>query len=283
MVAYASPRSLSFPAAEAAAILGGGLVALALLAMPNGAIEQAVMDSGLPRLIAAARPPLGLTARVALVLLLGGGTSLGLWLVGRLMFGKLRVLVPLPHRAPRAAQDPGAPTLRRADAHPDAPARAPVLALRDLGTPFLDVKAPVEPAVTITVEKPLPADLDQPMAAFDPDALPEVPASPPQPLRPLFRVAPRVVEHDGEAVEGGDLATTFAAEPLAPPVMERAPEPPIAAPETDASVGALLERLERGLARRAGGGRLAVAPSRGNDGEGLQATLASLRRLATSS
>lgn len=143
---------------------------------------------------------------------------------------------------PDAARNPAPPPVRRADAHPDAPARAPLLATRDLGAPFDEDAAerPVAPAPAPRVEKrppveqPLPHDLDTPLAAIDPSAIPDVAATPPppvQPLAPKLRPAPKLAA--GERLEVFELAT------------------PIATSGTDATIQALLARLEQGVARRA--------------------------------
>ncbi|KQM38102.1 hypothetical protein [Sphingomonas sp. Leaf10] len=149
-------------------------VALVIALLPVWRIEAAVEASGLPALLPAAAPPLGLTARVALMLaaatLIAGPLWIGLWLL-------------LPAKRRRRAAN-AEPSVRRADAHPDAPPRPPVRAARDLGKPFLDPLDPVE------TEMDLPRDLNVPMAIFDPAAVPPVPAAPAQAVRPLFRPTP---------------------------------------------------------------------------------------------
>ncbi|MFV0625074.1 hypothetical protein ACBY01_13840 [Sphingomonas sp. ac-8] len=273
MNATVAPRRLIVSAASAAAVCGGGAVALIVLLLPTAWIEAGVRSSGLPGLLAAAEPPLGLTARIALLLLLGGLAAAVLWGLGRLAFGRLPVVVPLPRR--RRAATPrevaAIPVLRRGDAHPDAPARAPVLAMRDLGTPFLEVTAAngtaAKPAVAIEpVEQPLPQDLDQPMAAFDPQAVP-APLAPP--VRPLFRIE-----------EAGDDARP--ATPLVPQIRAGFAVPPVeeAPPLDEASNQDLLARLERGLARREQGDALQRLARGGPRDDTLQATLASLRNWA---
>lgn len=146
-------------------------VALVIALLPVWRIEAAVEASGLPALLPNAAPPLGMTARVALMLaaatLIAGPLWIGLWLL-------------LPAKRKRRAAD-AEPSVRRADAHPDAPPRQPVRAARDLGKPFLDPLDPVE------TEVDLPRDLNVPMAIFDPAAVPQVPAAPAQAVRPLFR------------------------------------------------------------------------------------------------
>lgn len=313
MVAYTLVQRLTPNLALAGAGVAGALVALATLALPYGLLEDIVVASGIAAFVPAAEPPLGITARICVGVFAGGAVALVAWFL-------LSAL--LAWRDSRAEAEIGErrPVVRRADAHPDAPPRRPLLATRDLGMPFAgkvkqvepeapeieadarvfaspvveadevepDVRdlhlpalapepviamgAPTPPAETIpTVHipevevhpveevpsivtraatpptpQPLPADLDQPLSAFDPSAILERPLVPPPPLAPLVRAPAAPVFDSGERFE------TFQ---LTPPVRQTlAPATPpaesLVAPETDASVHALLDRLERGIVRR---------------------------------
>ena len=196
--------------------VGGAVAALAVVllfvALPATVLEDWVWRSGLPSLIGAAEPPLGTTARA--VLALAGGALAGAvtWSALFLLFGPGGLL------APRADSSDGVPVLRRADAHPDAPARRPLSAadLEDdddtmFARPVTGASPPPPP-----VEQPIPADLDLPLAAFHPGALPPVPLTPVRPVPPL-RVP----------------AKPAAEEPAAPPTIE-----------------SLIDRLERVTRRR---------------------------------
>ena len=117
--------------------------------------------------------------------------------------------------------------LRKADAHPDAPARAPIMASEELGEPLdllpEDVVAqePIElPEVVESPEppRPIPSFL-QPEEPADPVAAP--PASPPQ------LSVPAAPEPEGSL---GQLMQRF--EPLAPPA------PPAPAPAAARTVAA---------------------------------------------
>lgn len=216
--------------------LGGALglaVAAAIAVMPADMLESLVMKSDVPAVLAAAAPPLGATARVLLLLIVGGGVAvfagLGLWLT----LGNRRIALG------RAPIDPELPQLRRADSHPDAPPRALVRAHRDLGAP--------PPAAA--PERPLPADLDAPLAEYDPGAIPDVPRA------PVPAVAPLVRFERPQLIDPGDRFETF--DLVRPPV------------EPTATLHALLDRLERGFARRPQSGR------------SLDQALVDLRRLAS--
>lgn len=325
MVAYSTAERLTLPIAPLVAVVLGASAAAAIALMPVAPLESLVMDSGLPAVIALAEPPLGATARA----LIGGGVGLTVALVGWFLLFLVIGTRGLTLR--RGAADEGdvdelvTPVIRRADAHPDAPPRPPLLATRDLGTPFLEVTArhrsaesgledapeaeTAAPRFAAVVEEtpaeqPLPADLDQPLAAFDPGAIPEVPMPAPVPISPR-RPEPRAPVYEaGERFETFELTPPVRAvvEPVPmpitppPPVVALAPQPlapraepiaptaePIAAPETDATIQALLARLEQGVARRGIGQHApaqAPAPRRSNAEHGLDEALASLRRLA---
>lgn len=256
----AQDLKLDLPLAPTVALVGGVLIALSFLIMPAAALERLVGSTGLPVFIAAAEPPLGFTARTALALLLGGGFAAFSW------FGLAVLAGDGTFTIGRAIE-----LFRRRDIHPDAPPRPPLSAARDLGTPFLEVKAPV-------AERDLPADLDRPMAEYDPNALLDVPLAPPEPVAPLVRPS---------LIDPGDRFETFELTPVArsESLSLRAPlvgPAPIAlteaveaeelgvGPETEATVHDLLARLERGL----GEPDVAAKPT-------LEDTLSDLRRMAT--
>ncbi|AQR73728.1 hypothetical protein [Sphingomonas sp. LM7] len=299
---------MNLPLAPAIAGALGGAVALCALAVPMPVLEALVMDSGLPAIIAAAEPPLGFTARAAVAILAGGTTALFGWFALSLLLGTRSISLGADQ-----VLDLGAiatPILRRADAHPDAPPRAPLLATRDLGRPFLDprgafeaeaevepelveeieAEAPVAPpAITpqpiAPVEQPLPRDLDQPLSAFDPAAVPDVPMPAPVALPPLQRSAKPPVFDESERFE------IFELRPPVRPAVAPAPRPvsredAITRPETEASVHALLERLERGVVRKGIAAAPATSPTpsrwveRRAKERGLEDALVTLRNMA---
>ncbi len=284
---------MNLPIAPLAAVVLGALAALGVAAMPAAGLESLVMDSGLPAVFPAAEPPLGLTARAAMALLTGGFAALFTWLAAFILVGTRSITLG---KAPEVSdEEVPMPVLRRADAHPDAPPRPPLLATRDLGTPFLEVRAadtkasaevdevvaepekieaPAEP-----LEQPLPVDLEQPLSAFDPDAILAVPMPPPIKLPPIRRPAKPPVFEAHERFEVFEL--TPPVRKPAPVEAAPAPEPvppaePIARPETEASVHALLERLEKGVVRRS----QARAATAKQAERGLEDALATLRNMA---
>ncbi|MEN3748805.1 hypothetical protein TPR58_16645 [Sphingomonas sp. HF-S3] len=305
----------------AVATLGGlvtgaaGAIAVALL--PGALIESIVTESGLPALLAAAEPPLGLTARAGLALGVGGVAALLGWFAGFLIFGSRGLAIGRSHAATRGERGEGdpVPVLRRADAHPDAPARAPLLATRDLGTPFLEVtarpapptlpprrakpelkglplgrladpvEAPAAPAVVepVPAERCLPVDLEQPLSAFDPGAILAVPMPAPVPPKPLRPARPALFD-ESERFETFEITPPVRPRPAPPPGLRPVPQPEreaIATPRTDATIHALLERLEKGvIGRTAAPARAAPPPARDRSLEDALATLRMLARTA---
>lgn len=208
MVATQKPASLRGIALPALFVLAGIGVAAGIATAPSATLNEVLARSGIAALIPAAAPPVGLTGRALLALFVGG-------LIAALgMAGQLKAWLPaLLARDGGAASDGAAgddaaekpPVVRRADAHPDAPPRRPIRAGSDLGQPLPIAKEPIAkdaPRANTDVlpfplepraaeEQPLPADLDQPMSAFDPAAVPPAPAPPPEPVAPLYRAPPR--------------------------------------------------------------------------------------------
>ncbi len=222
---FASRAALTRWVAPVGGAIAGIVAAALFLLIPQDMLEDWVWQSGLPALIAVAEPPLGSTARA--VLAIGAGALAGavVWSALFLLFGPGGLL------APRAVQEEGVPVLRRADAHPDAPPRKPMSAA-DLGTP-LPPEQPMEMMKAASSPPPppvvqaLPADLDMPLAAFHPGALPDVPREPVRPVASLRPVA---------LAEGERIATVE---------LPRSPDESEASP----SIESLLRRLEQSTRR----------------------------------
>lgn len=214
------------------AVAGLGVVALFAL-LPAAVLEDCVWASGVPALVSAAAPPLGTTARAVLALIGGAMAGSVSWSLLYLLVGPGGLLAP---RTPAGA----VPVVRRADAHPDAPPRPPMTAA-DLGTPLMEVTAP-------PIERPVPADLDQPLAAFDPAAIPDVPLTPPAPVPPLARAPIIAAVPPPRTLAPGERIETYV---LTPPVPKVPPEPRRAVAEKP-SIDALLRRLEEAAAQRVG-------------------------------
>lgn len=227
----------------------GSLSALGAVALPASVLNGLLASGGMAGLVQSVAPSLGEGARLLFAAATGGvGGSLGACAAWMLV--RRDDVDPL---ATSGLEDAPVPVIRRADAHPDARPRAPLRAQFELGSP-VPVEAPLAAEEPVIVERALPADLDQPLAAFDPLAIPAAPIPPPVPRR-------------RERSEQGLTRVAGGAGP------DR-----IVRPETDASVHALLERLERGVIRRhAAQTRLR---ERSRPERALDDALATLRNLA---
>lgn len=295
MVAYSLAQRLNPHLAPVAAGGVGVLAALAAWLVPGSMFEDMVLTSGVAAFIPAAEPPLGRTARLCFALCTGGGAMLLAWGGLSLVSGAF---------PPRLTNATRRPNVRRADAHPDAPPREPLRAGRDLGFAQADEAEaivsdvdiaepsndlPPDPVIAMGAPtglaahplsldipadppppppvQPLPADFDQPLAAFDPAALLDEPLPVPPAVAPLVRNVQPPIFAEGERFETFDLA---------PRAVELPSVVPISGPDTVATVHSLLDRLERGLARRV----QPVEPQPGQVAQGLESTLETLRRMA---
>lgn len=233
--------------APVAAAIAGAVVALLVAVLPSWRLEALVGASGLADHLAAARPPLGATARSALALASGGGVALAVWTGLTLV---ARRVAPLP-------AEPDAPVLRRADAHPDAPARRPLRASEDLGLPIAEEEKPVvgkplrlsrldAPAIVppigerLSPPREVPADLDTTLAAVDPCAIPDVPR---EPIRPVSALTRSDAEERIETFELTPIRRAVASAPRPAPATQPA--------SAGNSLAVLLDRLEQSSARRA--------------------------------
>ncbi|VVT23604.1 conserved hypothetical protein [Sphingomonas sp. EC-HK361] len=170
----ANPRTapLTLPVAAIGAAFAGALVAAGIAASPAATLGALIDAAGLPDLVAAAAPPIGVTGRVTLAIAAGAVMAAVVWAVIVLTVGT--------HWTRRAGAG-SMPVLRRADVHPDAPARRPIRASEELGPPLPAID-PVIAAAPAPLPQPaaqaLPRNLDVPLAYYDPGAIPAVPAEP---------------------------------------------------------------------------------------------------------
>lgn len=150
--------ALDLPVAGLAALA----VAFAAFTIPDAILSRAVEATGLPSVLSAAQPPLGTTAR----LLMAAAGALVTFVAA---FALLRWLDRFAAReAPpvRARPTSDAPRVHRADAHPDAPPRRPISAMRDLGEPAPPSRPrAAEPKPVAEAQVPRPAQTVLPAAA----------------------------------------------------------------------------------------------------------------------
>ncbi|HEX8191923.1 MAG TPA: hypothetical protein VF552_03405 [Allosphingosinicella sp.] len=253
--------SIDMPLAAVAALAVG----FAAFVMPDGILNRIVEGSGLPSILSAAQPPLGTTARAGVSAAAAAATFAIVFMLLRMLdrgSGKAPTRERDRERAPLFEEAEGhttvTPKLRRADIHPDAPARRPILATRELGEPDLRQAPP------IAAEAP-PLVVDVPDAAAVPDPEPE-PEPEPEPVptpEPRSAAEPEVAIPESVAVSassaervpvldelelsGPDIQMMVTPPAAAPAPVEVAAR---AAPAADATIADLMARLEQGLARR---------------------------------
>lgn len=314
----------------ALAALGGGIVAYIL---PLSLFELALATSGLSERFPAFAPPLGDTARLLLTLAAAIACAVVIALVlpwgaagGRsadrrrergasFLFARLASLT----RGKKAEAAPAslehrldtpllidAPVLRRSDSHPDAPARQPLFARRDLGEEALPS---VEEAAMAAPQQEEPApEAEAPIAPIRPDAWrrPEAeeeeqadiaPPRAPEPLpwNLIEQEMSRILNGGRPRAESpavGDDEEAPTAKAAIPAAYDEAEFPPSAPPASLPTIQQLVDRLERGLHRkklaRAGEGRPddeqaghgGSSVGSGPAGEDLQRALAALRAAA---
>ncbi|HEV7660257.1 MAG TPA: hypothetical protein VGO55_10460 [Allosphingosinicella sp.] len=195
-------------------------------AMPQDVLSRIVSATGLPSLFAAAQPPLGLTARIAIAV---GGAAITFGLV----FFLLRLLDRSGLEKPAAEPQDGEAPRRRRDYHPDAPVRRPISAARDLGEP-----APPEPpraAAPVWLDAPEP----EPEPVIEPKPEPEpAPAEMPTSIAALM-----------ERLEQG-LARRQPRRHDALPAAAHAPAPQVFPEAPDDRLQSAIDSLQRLAARQ---------------------------------
>lgn len=230
-------------------LLAGAGVAAVVLLMPVGLVEMGVASSGLGEAWPAAAPPLGMKAR----LLLAGFAAI-MTMGAIMMVRRERPVAALEQEEDRHERHAGGarlmgfaftklsalakgftsphteatPAVRRADAHPDAPTRAPIFASRDFGGTdiFADGR---EEAIIVP-----PAPMTSPAIA-EPRSLDSF-------------ILPADIEAETTDLpieeEGGVEAAVVAAPAIA------SEQPATPAPTQGMSIAQLTDRLERGLSLR---------------------------------
>ena len=233
-VKRASPLLDVFMAAVAA-----GSVAFVVYAMPDRHFGGLVEVSGLPQLLPAAQPPLGLTARIGALAAAALATFGLVWLLLRALGPKK----PEPKRKTKPVEIDVAPKIRRADAHPDAPARRPIFAALDLGDPDAQAEALAEALAEDVAFTPLD-EAEMEVEPFEPapETVPAMAARLPEPPEAISATIPDLMQR----LELGLLRKQSPDWPVAeaPPA-----EPAEDAAEIDDRLRSAIEGLQQ-LARR---------------------------------
>jgi hypothetical protein len=258
------------------AALAGLSVAFLAFAAPADLLAELVGSTGLSSIVPAAAPPLGVKARIGL----GAVAAVAIFVVAFLL---LRWLDRFGTRRTRRDEEPTVdlepPRLRRRDVHPDAPARAPLLATFDLGEPVeIDEQPPAarrRGLVAGSPPDPEPASESAFPEADEPESILAQPgdAPPPEPtFEPPHADAPRTAE---------PVLELDAFVPIGPEPAPEASSPPA----EGSSITELMARLEQGLARRRTSATppnpMAPEPTADAADERLQSAIESLQRLAS--
>src|SRR5947208_16244659 len=111
------------------AALAGLAAAMIAFAMPADLLGRLVSATGLPHLLPAAEPPLGLKARGAIGIAAAAAAFGLVFMMMRLLDGVGRPKAK-PGPEPESASGEDRPRLRRRDLHPDAPVCRPISATR---------------------------------------------------------------------------------------------------------------------------------------------------------
>lgn len=156
------------------AALAGIVAGVAVNAIPVTMLEWASASSGLSELVPAAAPPLGSTFRA----LMSGGAGVMTMALAALMlpgsrqdddkkdrkmgFALKKIAIFGRHRREDQDDALAAPILRRADSHPDAPSRAPLVVSRDLAGDVARLAPPIveDDEIASLVTAPIDADAD---------------------------------------------------------------------------------------------------------------------------
>jgi hypothetical protein len=230
----ASRGSIDFPLA----LLAGLSVGFVAFVMPGDLLSAAVELSRLPSILPAAEPPLGNKARAAFALVAAAATILAVFLLLRLLGRKAEA----PRRREPEIGEPErgfeAPRLRRSDVHPDAPARRPILAARELGEP-----TPARASAPAPFWRPEDLPQDPPAEEAEASAEDELELAGPE----IEMLPPPPPTAETASLQHAAIVAAVAPEPEPEPEPH---EPAPAEPEGAASIADLMARLERGLARR---------------------------------
>lgn len=185
-------------------VLAGLAVALLIAAAPAALLDAVVARMRLGALLPAAAPPIGVTGRT--IMALAGGAAIAVAGAAPLLWRSAG------RRNIRATPRPLAPPQRRADAHPDAPARRPINASSELGAPLpiaRELPVPDEDESDPAPARPAAIEADERLETF---ALPPVDDDPEQRAASLEDLLDRL--------ERGAMRRAAARNPPPPPLDE---------------------------------------------------------------
>lgn len=261
------------PKIPTASAVSGLIVAALILMTPNPWFEAFIVETGLPSVLGAAEPPLGARARIVFALVAALIVTSAAWLVLSFILNRKERDADSEDYAAEfgAADQPSgfrAGTLRRADAHPDAPYRRPIMAEDDLGAPLdlVDLAPPdTDSDESASDEEPLDLGEVAEVIAEDEGAAENEQAEPAEaetdveeavPAEAAFEVPEREPVFE-IPLPSRDVAVEEDPAPTEPARFEL-PE------DTRTELARLVDRLEAGLERKRARERAAAAPKAEN-------------------
>lgn len=126
------------PKIPVASAVSGLIVAALILMTPNPWFEAFIIETGLPSILTAAEPPLGARARIVFALIAALIVTIGAWAALTAILGRKSQSRP-EEQYGYAQDEKGHERVRirrRADSHPDAPYRRPIMAGDEMGVPL---------------------------------------------------------------------------------------------------------------------------------------------------
>ena len=151
-------RAQRIPFAPVVAVLFGAVAAILVAAVPQWLFEKAVVASGLPTVLAAAAPPLGMVARILAIALSFAAVAFVLWI----MLTTVTRLLDARKRAQTLWRDGGYDGDALSPGSELLPPRRPIFAPDELGAPLMSDEA-IAPAAPLDV--PLPQFMHDPKLA----------------------------------------------------------------------------------------------------------------------
>lgn len=226
-------RAHRMPFAPVVAVLFGIVSAILVAAVPQWMFEAGVVASGLPTVLAAASPPLGLVARLLAIALAFVAGALAVWALvapaARYLEAKARARTPW--------RDAGYDTETQSIFSELLPPRRPIFAPDELGAPLMSDEAIAPAPSAPDVAPALPVD-DEPTTAVPPIAAQE---SISDLIRRLENGLARRASNDRYPDGSGHQQTTS---PDHAPKSEITSEEPAKAPD-DGTLGEALGSLRR--------------------------------------
>jgi hypothetical protein len=248
------------PKVPVASAVSGLIVAALILMTPNPWFEAFIVETGLPGVLTAAEPPLGARARIVFALIAALIVTIGAWAALTAILGrKSHKRTEDQFEYPQDEREHENPRIRRADSHPDAPYRRPIMAGDEMGIPLdlvtvaADENAYDDEASDI-LELEEVAELDEEFAEpFEAEAYASEEDGPEE--FPQTEPADHIAEHTEPVFEislprRDTVVEDVSPEPIEPEEEPQTPAAAVSPSEIKSDLADLVARLEAGLERK---------------------------------